>query len=107
MRQPSKSRSAPPAPSAVTEAAAFAGKPLDIAPETILRTLSELLEIPSPTGYTDRIVHVVADRLEAMGVPFEITRRGAIRANMKGAVSSPDRGIVSHVDTLGAQVNGL
>ncbi|MPY70642.1 MAG: osmoprotectant NAGGN system M42 family peptidase [Alphaproteobacteria bacterium] len=85
----------------------LSAKPLEIDQDALVRTLAELLEIPSPTGYTDRIVHVVAGRLEAMGVPFEITRRGAIRANLKGRVGSPDRAVVSHVDTLGAQVKQI
>ncbi|PIR22506.1 MAG: osmoprotectant NAGGN system M42 family peptidase [Deltaproteobacteria bacterium CG11_big_fil_rev_8_21_14_0_20_45_16] len=70
-------------------------------------TLKKLLEIPSPSGYTDSIVHFVGSELESLGVPFELTRRGAIRANLKGKNHSPDRAIVAHVDTLGAMVRGL
>jgi len=69
--------------------------------------LGTLLEIPSPTGYTDRIVHFVGGWLEDLGVDFELTRRGAIRTNLKGRTSSPDRAVISHLDTLGAQVKQL
>lgn len=74
--------------------------------EYLSRVLRELLSIPSPSGMTDEIVGYVCDRLEALGIPFELTRRGAIRADLKGTRSSPDRAIVSHLDTLGAMVKG-
>lgn len=73
----------------------------------LARTLLDLLAIPSPAGYTDSIVRHVATVLEDIGVEFELTRRGAIRANLAGWQSSPDRAVVSHLDTLGAQVKNL
>jgi putative aminopeptidase FrvX len=66
-----------------------------------------LLAIPSPSGYTDRIVHHVGEELERLGIPFELTRRGAIRARLAGKQSAPGRAIVSHLDTLGAMVKNL
>jgi len=69
--------------------------------------LLELLEIPSPTGYTDQIVHRVGDELRQLGIPFELTRRGAIRADLEGELRSPDRALVAHLDTLGAMVKAL
>ncbi len=69
--------------------------------------LFRLLNTPSPAGYTDRAVHLVADELDKLGVPVELTRRGAIRATLKGERSSPDRAVVAHIDTLGAMVKAL
>jgi len=82
-------------------------KPLTIDQEYTQALLVRLLHTPSPSGYTDRVVHLVCDELEHLHVPFEITRRGAIRANLAGRVGSPDRAIVAHIDTLGAMVKGL
>lgn len=48
------------------------------------KVLLEMLAIPSPTGFTDTIVRYVAERLEELGIPFELTRRGTIRATLKG-----------------------
>ena len=48
------------------------------------RVLLEMLAIPSPTGFTDTIVRYVAERLTELGIPFELTRRGTIRATLKG-----------------------
>jgi peptidase M42 family hydrolase len=66
--------------------------------------LAELLAIPSPTGYTDNVVRACSAELERLGLKFELTRRGAIRAIYPGAQTRPARAIVSHLDTLGAQV---
>ena len=70
-------------------------------------TLLQLLAIPSPVGLTDAIVRYVAARLDALGIPYEITRRGAIRATLKGRERRPARAIVAHLDTLGAMVREL
>jgi peptidase M42 family hydrolase len=82
-------------------------KKLPIDQTYVLDTLLKLLHIPSPSGHTDRIVHFLCEQLQELGVDFELTRRGAIRANLKGRHSSPDRAIVAHLDTLGAMVKSL
>ncbi len=69
--------------------------------------LSKLLSVPSPTGYTDAIVHCVCDELDELGIPFSATRRGAILGLYKGAKSEGARAIVSHLDTLGATVKRI
>ncbi|TLP46101.1 MULTISPECIES: osmoprotectant NAGGN system M42 family peptidase [Cohaesibacter] len=69
--------------------------------------LSQLLEIPSPTGYTDTIVRFVTKELEALGLEAELTRRGAICAIRQGSRRKGARAIVTHLDTLGAQVKML
>lgn len=69
--------------------------------------LYRMLKIPSPTGFTDQIVHFVAEELERLDTPFELTRRGAIRATLEGQQQSPDRATVTHLDTLGAMVREL
>jgi peptidase M42 family hydrolase len=69
--------------------------------------LLRLLCIHSPTGYTDPIVREVCDELDKLKIPFELTRRGAIRATLSGRAYSPDRAIVTHLDTLGAMVKRI
>jgi len=75
--------------------------------EFVMDTLLELLSIPSPTGFTDEVVRYTGECLERLDIPYEVTRRGAIRADMRGAISTPDRAIVSHLDTIGAMVRQL
>lgn len=69
--------------------------------------LGHLLMIPSPTGYTDEIVRFVCQELERLGVSYEVTRRGAIRAWLSGSRRKPARAFIAHLDTLGAQVKWL
>jgi peptidase M42 family hydrolase len=82
-------------------------KLLSVDEEYTLNFLLNLLRTPSPSGYTDTAVHYVCDELESLGVPFELTRRGAIRATLKGEQETPDRAIVAHIDTLGLMVKQL
>ncbi len=56
---------------------------------------------------TDQAVGYVCHELERLSIPFELTRLGAIRADLKGRQETPDRAIVSHLDTLGAVIKGL
>ncbi|ERM01851.1 peptidase M42 [Brucella intermedia 229E] len=74
----------------------------------LVKRLKALLAIPSPTGFTDEAVRYVARELELLGLEVMLTRRGgAIRARRTGLSEKPARGIVSHIDTLGAQVKYL
>ncbi|HUF57566.1 MAG TPA: osmoprotectant NAGGN system M42 family peptidase [Thermohalobaculum sp.] len=70
-------------------------------------TLRKLLLTPSPTGYTDEATRLVARAIGDLGYEYEVTRRGAIRARMPGSRREGARAIVSHVDTLGAQVKWI
>jgi len=82
-------------------------KDLTIDSEYLCRVLKELLETPSPTGMTDHAVKLVCTELERLEIPFELSRRGAIRTDLKGQRSTPDRAIVAHLDTLGAIIKGF
>ena len=81
--------------------------PIDAA--RLTGTLLELLAIPSPAGLTDEIVHYTGARLDALGIPYELTRRGTLRATLRRNLPerrrhSPACAIVAHLDTLGAMV---
>lgn len=74
----------------------------------LLNTLTDLLRIPSPTGMTDRVVEHLCGELYRLGIPFEMTRRGAVRAKLSSDDDSSDsRAIVAHLDTLGIMVRTL
>ncbi|MFC7704314.1 osmoprotectant NAGGN system M42 family peptidase [Plastorhodobacter daqingensis] len=79
--------------------------PIDV--DYLRQQLQALLSIPSPTGYTDQVVRHVCQELERLHLPYVLTRRGAIRARLAGERAEGARAIVSHVDTLGAQVKAL
>src|SRR5690606_40812778 len=71
------------------------------------QVLLEMLVIPSPTGFTDTLVRYVAERLDELNIPYELTRRGTVRATLKGRLNSPDRAISAHLDTIGASVREI
>lgn len=79
-------------------------KRIDVDVDYLRNTLREILEIPSPSGHTDKAVHWACDKLNELSIEHEISRRGAIRANLEGRQSDPDRAVVAHLDTLGAMV---
>jgi peptidase M42 family hydrolase len=80
---------------------------LEIDTEYLSAQLKTLLDIPSPTGYTDSVVRYVCWELERIGIEYDLTRRGAVRGVLPGCGSAGARAIVSHVDTLGAQVKSI
>ncbi|MCT8998265.1 osmoprotectant NAGGN system M42 family peptidase [Chelativorans intermedius] len=80
---------------------------LKIDVDYLTEQLRALLAIDSPTGYTDTIVRHVTEELERLGLEPELTRRGAIRAIWRGESRRGARAIITHVDTLGAQVKRI
>ncbi len=82
--------------------------PLEIDLDFLRRVLVELLDIPSPTGRTDHVQQYVGERLDQLDVPFIVTRRGAIVADLAGpAEVEASRAVVVHTDTIGAMVRNL
>ena len=70
--------------------------------------LLELLAIPSPCGFTDEVIRYIASALEELGIEYQITRRGTIRARLPGTGSrGMARAIVNHVDSIGAMVKRI
>ena len=70
-----------------------------------LKKTVELLAIPSPVGYTHNAIEWVRKELESLGVKkYNITKKGALIAYVKGKDSNYKKMISAHVDTLGAVV---
>ena len=70
-----------------------------------LKKTVELLVIPSPVGYTHMAIEWVRKELESLGVKkYNITKKGALIAYVKGKDSNYKKMISAHVDTLGAVV---
>jgi len=79
----------------------------EISTEYLTRTLVDLLNTPSPTGDTEYAISLVQGELESMGVPTEITVKGALLAHLEGLRSDKPRALTAHVDTLGAMVKEI
>ncbi|CAN5123033.1 osmoprotectant NAGGN system M42 family peptidase [soil metagenome] len=69
--------------------------------------LLQMLRTPSPSGRTDAVMQLIGDVLVEIGLPFELTRRGALVAELPGRSSSVDRAVVVHADTIGCMVRSL
>jgi len=70
-----------------------------------IRKILELVNIPSPSGFTEKIIEFVATQLREMGFEPRITRKGALVVELGG--SGNPLVLVAHVDTLGAMVKSL
>src|SRR5690349_12250549 len=81
------------------------GSGIDV--DRLRSTLIDLLGVPSPSGRTDEVVQVLGDRLVAMGLTPELTRRGAIAVKPPGAPEGPARAMVAHADTIGLVVREI
>jgi putative aminopeptidase FrvX len=68
------------------------------------KSLEELVNIDSPTGYTAEACKYIFDTLTALGYKPECTQKGAVKCSL-GA--KPTLAIAAHVDTLGAIVSGV
>ncbi len=69
--------------------------------------LVRLLRTPSPAGRTDAVMQLIGDLLAEVGVPFELTRRGSLVAELDGDSAPVERAIVVHADTVGCMVRSL
>lgn len=73
----------------------------------MIDTLLALLQTPSPSGRTDAVMQLIGGILDDLGVPFTLTRRGALTAEIPGKSPTTDRAIVVHADTIGCMVREL
>jgi putative aminopeptidase FrvX len=74
----------------------------------LLAFLTQLLNIPSPTGYTESALQYVEKALLSnLNVTCTHNHKGALIANISGKQSSAPRGLTAHVDTLGAMVKEI
>lgn len=68
------------------------------------KTLRELIEIDSPSGYTDNASKYIFDLLTNYGYQPEYTNKRAVKCALG---KNPKMAIAAHVDTLGAIVSGI
>ncbi|NOZ73411.1 MAG: M42 family metallopeptidase [Chloroflexi bacterium] len=73
----------------------------------LLETLTSLLKIPSPTGYTDAAADFIEQQLQKLGVPGQRDRKGAVITTVSGLDSTAPRALSAHIDTLGAMVKRI
>lgn len=69
--------------------------------------LNNVLTIPSPTGYTSKIMDYIKEELHIISAYYYTTNKGAIIVSIKGKDDENQRTLSAHVDTLGAMVKGI
>jgi putative aminopeptidase FrvX len=73
-----------------------------------LNFLVNLLNTPSPTGYSDRAIELTEEALTQFpALETCHTRKGALVATWAGDASDAPRALTAHVDTLGAMVKEI
>jgi len=76
--------------------------------ETYLQDLLvQLLNIPSPTGYTEAAIQFTQSKLEELGLSSRQTAKGNLVAEWPGKTDDKPRGLTAHIDTLGAMVSQI
>lgn len=73
----------------------------------LINNLEELLQIPSPTGNTEKAVAFVEKKFKELGIPTKRTIKGALMATMEGENKDKEVTLSGHVDTLGAMVKEI
>lgn len=75
--------------------------------EEVKTFLKNILEIPSPTGYTKEIMNYIASELDKLNIEYKFTNKGALVATVKGKNDMYQKTLSAHVDTLGAMVSEI
>jgi len=72
-----------------------------------VRFLVDLLNIPSPTGYTSTAIRFLKEEAEKFGYKTEISPKGNLRIFVEGMDASKTIGFCAHTDTLGLMVRSI
>jgi putative aminopeptidase FrvX len=72
--------------------------------EFIVKTLEELVNIPSPAGFCKNVINHIENRVKEYSFKYEKNKKGNLIIEIEGDDNSYCIGIPVHVDTLGAMV---
>lgn len=73
----------------------------------ILDKLEALLNIPSPTGDTEKAIAFVEEEFKSMGISTRRNNKGALIGTIKGINQEKEVVLSGHVDTLGGMVKEI
>ncbi len=74
--------------------------------EYIIKTIETLVNIPSPSGFTKKVLEFVSSEAAAFGFESEYNQKGGLIIKVKGRTEEV-LGLSAHVDTLGAMVRSI
>ncbi|MFV8826640.1 M42 family metallopeptidase [Alkalihalobacterium sp. APHAB7] len=73
----------------------------------VVDTLELLVNIPSPSGNTEKVIAAVEEWLRPLGVEMKRNRKGGLIVTLPGQNDNEHRMLTAHVDTLGAMVKEI
>ena len=73
----------------------------------VLQELESLLNIPSPTGNTEKAIDFVEEEFKKLGIPTRKNNKGALIATINGQNQEKETTLSAHVDTLGGMVKEI
>lgn len=73
----------------------------------VLEKLNTLLNIPSPTGDTEKAIAFVEEEFNKLSIPTVRNNKGALIATIKGLNQEKEITLSGHVDTLGGMVKEI
>ncbi len=80
----------------------------EIKTDEMISFLCELLNTPSPTGFTEKAIDLCEQTLaDIPKISIQRTNKGALVATIPGETTGPWRALTAHVDTLGAMVKAI
>ena len=72
----------------------------------IFEFAKNILNIPSPSGYTDNVINYIDEQIKTLGFSTSRTKKGNLLIEVKGKTNKT-LGLSGHVDTLGAMVRSI
>lgn len=69
-----------------------------------LKITKEILQIPSPAGYTEKAMNRIAEELDVLGYEYRYSKKGCLIVKIEGYDKTYTRLLSAHIDTLGAIV---
>lgn len=73
----------------------------------IIKTLENIVNIPSPSGFTKEVMEYVKKEAEGFGLICQYSNRGGLLIEMAGRQNEESLLLSAHVDTLGAMVRSI
>ena len=73
----------------------------------IIKTLENIVNIPSPSGFTKEVMEYVKKEAEGFGLTCQYSNRGGLLIEMAGRQNEESLLLSAHVDTLGAMVRSI
>ncbi|MDO5017715.1 MAG: M42 family metallopeptidase [Lagierella massiliensis] len=69
--------------------------------------LEEILNTPSPSGDTEKVMEIVRKKFEDLGLEISFTNKRAMIATLRGETDENQSTFAAHVDTLGLMVKEI